>query len=719
MANLNNRETIRVQSFNAGQFSSGEPTVVPEGAASELQNVIIKNLGQAQQRKGLERKGDNPNSLVSHWTFDASSSADDKGSNDGTDTTITYTDGKFGKAAQFDGAASLITVSADTSIDVNTIGSMSLSAWVNVTSDGENDVGRIFDKTDDRASPTLGYVFNVQNESASTVKLRFFVKYDGGTDAEVITSTTMSIGALHRVEAILNADDSADIYIDGSLASYGTDTTGVGSPVDDSSQDLIIGNTSDASATFYGIIDDARLYNVPLTAAESDLSKIYGLTRFRVPGTIDRVFRIRSGTLERLDDDFKDYTIIDSGFTTGKETNFVLAKVSDGTFRLFILNGTDNVHSMTTGEAITDEANTNADPPRSSQGEFHDNRLFLIDSNGNINFSDILDAQTFDRTTNIIRPRRIAKALKSFKEKELIIYEDRGIEVLNTSGASPLTTWTKNLFNENIEFASPRTVVNAGDDQMFLARDGVRVLSRTQFDKIETGIISQPIQDIMDNINQDAIEVACAWFVDSKYFLAIPTGTNTENDTVVIWDALAAKLAGNIARGWTVIPSGTWATSVFSEMAFNDNELGLIMGDNRSISLVYKALSNDHDNGTAIASRVTSIDHTVDRISDAIWDPVHVVAQSGINTSITIEGEVNRTGFDTISTLSLIGGAPILPIALPFVLGGTARARGLFRSKPIGRGRTFRLRMSHSTYNKRPTYVEYSIFVRKLNPRFT
>lgn len=719
MANLDNRQKFRVQTFNAGQFSSAEPTVIPEGAASGLENITISNLGQAEQREGLTRRGDNPSNLVSHWTFDDSSSVDDKGSNDGTDTDMTYTDGRFGKAAQFNGVTSKIDVSADTTIDVNTIGSLTLSAVVNVTTDGENSVGRIFDKTDNRATPTLGYVLNVQNESSSTVKIRFFVKYDGAADAEVITSTTMSTGALHRIEAVLQSDDSADIYIDGALASYGTDTSGVGSPVDDSGQDLVIGNAVDGSATFDGIIDDARIYSAARTVAEIDLSKVFGLTRFRVGSTIDRIYRIRSGTFERLDDNFLAFTIIDSGFTTDKETNFVTGKASDGTFRLFILNGTENVHSMETDESITDEGNTNADPPRSTDGEWHDNRLFLIDSNGNINFSDILDGQTFDRTTNIIRPRRIGKALKSFKEKELIIYSEKGIEVLNTSGASPLFDWSKQLFNENIEFNSPRTVTNAGDDQIFLARDGVRVLSRTQFDKIQTGIISQPVQDVIDSINQDSIDKACAWFVNNRYILAVPTGSNTENDTVLIWDALAAKLAGAIDRGWTVITSGDWTPAVFSEMEFSDGVVSLVMGDNRNLSLVYQALAGNTDNGTTVFSKLTSVDHTVDRVKDAIWDPVQVVAQAGINTTMLVEGETNRTGFDTIGSFSLVGDAPVLPIALPFELGDTSRARALFRSKGIGRGRTFRLRMSHNTYNVRPTYVEYSIFARTLHERFT
>ena len=714
MANLKNRQQIHVRSFNRGQFSGVEQSTIPEGGATSLTNVLINELGRAKQREGLTRRGDTPASLNSHWTFDASSAVDDVGSNDGTAVDVTYVDGKFGKCASFNGSSSKITVTVDTTLDANSLGDFTLRAWVYVDSDGENSVGRIIDKW---SGTKVGYRLWVHSESASTVKVSWEVGY-GTTNALIVSTTTISTGAWHKIEAIHQTDKSLDLYLDGAVATYATDTQGVGTIGDDSAVDFTIGNeTAAAAKTFDGEIDDVRLYSAARTAAQLDLSKIYGLARFRVPGTIDRLYRIRSTTLERLDDNFLDYTSIDTGFTTDKDTNFVTGRASDGTYRLFIGNGTDNVHSMTTGEVVTDEGDTNTDCPKTSQFEWHDNRLFAINSTGDINYSDVLDGQTFDRSTNIFRNRTPAKALKSFKEKELIIYLTKGIQVLNTTGAIPLTDWSMNLLNESVEFNSPRTVANIGNDQIFLARDGVRILSRTAFDKIQTGIISQPIQDIIDTINQDAISAACGWFVNNRYILSIPTGSNTANDTTVIWDALAAKISGDNSNGWTVLNSDDWNISVFSEMEFSDGVLSLVAGDNRDLSLVYQVLAGNTDNGKTITSEVIGIDHTIDRVTDAIWDPVQIVAHGNTSSTITVSAEVDRVGFTELGTLDISGNIPNLPIALPFALGGSARADKVYRSKQIGRGQTARVKMSHDTYNVQPTYVEYSIYARQLNPR--
>lgn len=713
--NLKHKTPVRVQTFNAGQQSAFQPTVITEGGASEITNSIISNLGQVQQRLGLVRKGDDPDTLISHWTFDASSSADDKGDNDGTDTDITYVDGKFGKAASFNGTTSKITIGADTTIDATDLGNFSISAWVLANSDGENNVGRIVDKW---SGTKVGYRFWVHTESSETVKLSFEVGY-GTTNSIVVTSTTMSISALHRIEAVHNADKSSDIYIDGVLASYGTDTIGVGTVGDDSAVDLTIGNETAASAkTFDGDIDDVRIYDDAQTSAQTDLSKIYGLTRFRVPGVVDKVYRVRSASFEVLDADNKGWTVLKSDLTTDLTTNFVTGRASDGTYRLFLFNGTNNVHSFKTDNSETDEGNTNTDPPRSQQAEWHDNRLFVINSVGDINFSDILDGQTFDRNTNIFRSKNPAKALKSFKEKQLIVYNTKGIQVLDTTGGTPLSDWSFQLFNENVEFDSPRTIINAGDDQIYLAKDGVRLLSRTQFDKIQSGLISQPIQDIIDDINIDAIDKACAWFIDNKYILAIPVGTATENNKVLIWDSLAARLAGNLSNAWTVMSTNSWQPSVFSEFEFSDNKISLLVGDARAVSLVYQGFTGDTDNGAVIESILIGKDHTVDRVTDAIWDPVHVVFDADVDTTVEVFIEVDRGGFLSLGTVSLVGGAPILPIDLPFNLAGANTVSKLFRSKAVGRGKTCRVKLVHNVYNRRPTFVEYTLYAQAMNPRF-
>src|SRR3990167_3728660 len=140
-----NRVKERTDDFSGGQNSADEPAVIKENQAELLENTIITKRGKAEQRKGISRVGDNPDTLISHWTFDDSSSVDDKEDNDGADTAITYVDGKFGKCASFNGSTSSIMVTADTTIDVNSMGPFRISVWVYADSDGENDEGRIVD----------------------------------------------------------------------------------------------------------------------------------------------------------------------------------------------------------------------------------------------------------------------------------------------------------------------------------------------------------------------------------------------------------------------------------------------------------------------------------------------------------------------------------------------------------------------------------------------
>lgn len=715
---------VRVQSFNGGEDSTSEPGVVKTPFASLARNVSLKQLGKASQIEGNQRVGDNPDILVSRYTFDASSSVDDKSTNDGTDTSISYADAKFGKGANFNGTTSKITVAADSSIDITTIDTFSFTFWIFPVTDGELDTGRVW---------TKGSSFGqVQNESGSTVKLRFVVDYDG-TDANVITSTTIAVDTFTKVEFAHNSDKSLDIYINGVIASYSTDTTGVGSLVDDSSDDFIIGNNSGQTQTFDGVIDDARIYNDVLSTDQRELDKIFGLSRYKVGSTIDRIYRIRDTNLERLDDDFKGYTVIDSGFTADKTTDLVQA---DDIF--FILNGTENVHSMNTSEAITDEgqgnelsAGTDANPPRGTIASWaQNNRLFisghLTDSlRDYVWFSDTLDPQTWDTnptTGNFFRVQSGSggsiKGLIPFKLNEMIIYKENSIFDLDMTGATPLTDWTLQPINEDVGCRAGRTIQDIGNDHVFLDNEAkVRLLQRTTFDKLRTAVISDPIQDILDTINIDSIESSASVFIDGKYYLAIPTGSNTENDTILIWDTNAARLIGNESAGWSVIPSGKWNASVFAKFEFGDNKTRLLFGDNRELSLLFQNVGNTFD-GEAIEMRVAGPAHEFGaRGVDKIFGPLTVVFESGENTTAEVFANINSAGSESLGTISLLGSAPILPINLPFNLGGSARAEKLFHVKQVGRGKTCVIEVVHNTYNVSADFREYELYAEQRIPR--
>lgn len=708
-------QKIRVQVFNGGEDSTSEPAVVKPGFGSIVRNADISKLGKCTQTIGLTRIGDNPDKLVSQWTFDASSSIDDKSTNNGTDASITYVAGKFGMAASFNGTTSIITVPAAANINANGKTAFALVAWIYVNSDGEGDNGRIFDKM---AGTANGYRLFVFGESGGTVKLDFEVGHSV-TNTRIITSTTLTLGAWHKIVALYNTDKSGDIIIDGVLASYATDTTGSGTINNDSANALALGNRAALDRTFDGILDDLRFYNAVLTSDEYEMDKINGLGRFKVGTTINRLYRARDIHIERLDDDQKGWTVVSSAFTADQTTTMFQALD-----KFFYLNGVDNVQSMDTSEVFTDEGNTNTDPPRGSFGTLaQNNRAFIsgVLTTGQrdyVWFSDPLAPQTFDRTINVFKVRSggggATTWLQTFKLNELIIYKEDSVYVLDMTGVTPLTDWTLQPVNSSVGTRAGRSVQDIGNDHIFLDNFGqVRLLSRTTFDKLTTGIISDPVQSVLNEINFSAIAKVRSWFIEGKYILAIPTGLNVENDTVLVWDSVAAGLIGNQDAGWSVYPSGRWTISEFAEFQFSDADITLAAADNRALTLCYKNAGLT-DNGDAITMQVAGPDHDFgNRGTDKIWGPLYVVFDAGDNTTANIYAEIDRGGAQLLGTLSLSGGAPTLPIDLQFALGGSQKATAMFHVKQIGRGKTCRIMVEHEDYDTTCTFIEYELYAQE------
>lgn len=724
---IRQKKRVRVQSFNAGENSTAEPGIVKSPFASLAQNVNLDEAGKVKQRIGVDEVGDSPDTLKMDMNFSTSSAVDDEGNIIAasiTETSTAYDDGKFAKAIQFNGTTSSVLVAAtETEVSVNTMGPFVITAWVYVDTDGGSDQGRIVDKY-----ATGGYRFWVHTESSSTVKLSFEVDYVT-TNALAVTSTTMSTGAWHKVEAVL-ATHTPEIYIDGAEASYGTQTDGVGGAVDDSAVPLYIG--SDGTSTYYfdGAMEQVRIYDGARTSIEYEQKKIMALTRYHVGSTIDTLVRVRNKHLEELDSDQKGWTRLNAsdGFeatTANKETNFVQALD-----KLFILNGEDNVHSMASNKDITDELDTNVDPPITTVGAWaQNNRLFLsgslTDSERDfVWFSNTLAPQTFGRATNVFKVRSGTSGkvtwLEPFKLNELIIYKSDSIFVLNMTGTTPLTDWTLQPLNTEVGCAAGKSVQSVGDDHIFLDNEGkVRLLSRTTFDKLQTAVISSPIQTILDTINIDAISTVTSALIDGKYYLSFPSGTATEPDRTIIWDSAAARLAKDPEVGWSTVPEDIWYAKCFAPFEFGDNELRLVHGDSRAINTVYKHKGNS-DAGKTIDMSVAGPAHDFgNRDTDKIWGPLHFVWVAGEATTAEMFANIDEGGFESLGTLSLTGGAPVLPIALEFSLGGSSRATQMFHVKQIGRGKTCRIKAQHNQNNSTATFIEYTLYARERIPRIT
>ena len=458
--------------------------------------------------------------------------------------------------------------------------------------------------------------------------------------------------------------------------------------------------------------------------ANSTTNIILGLTHFSAGTTLDTMLRARATKIQRLNAGFTDWTDI-SGLTSlssGKTTNFVQALD-----KCFILNGTNNVFSVDSTLTVTDEGNTNTDFPRTTFAEWTpNNRMFASGSltqteRDYVWFSNSIDPQTWDRIINLFKVRSGDNGkvtwLKSFKEFELIIYKNDSIFVLNMDGATPLTDWDLKPLSVAVGCPAGRTVCDTGNDHVFLGNDGVRLLSRTQFDKLRVGIISDPVRDIIDSINQDAIGTANASFENGLYILNIPTGTATMPDRTLIWDSIAAARNGNPNSAWTTVPKATWNFSCMSSFGFGDNLKTVVAGSGTATSLCYKVLNGTSDDSTAITQRIITRQNDYDEaFSKKIFDPSQFIAEGGSDAIYLVEMQVDEGGWVTVGQIDLTGNLQT-PFTTPAVTVAFANATKNFRTKFAGRGNYVQYRITNSTLDTTPTFIEYTTYARPYEGR--
>ncbi len=408
--------------------------------------------------------------------------------------------------------------------------------------------------------------------------------------------------------------------------------------------------------------------------------------------------------------------------TTGLTTNFVQALDL-----CFIMNGTDDTFSIDSSFTVTDEGNGNTSFPKATFAEYaSNNRVFASGVQSDslrdyVYFSNTLAPQTWDRTLNLFKVRSgnggKVTWLRMFKNNELIIYKNDSIFVLDMTGTTPLTDWNLSPLSTRIGCSAGRTVADIGNDQIFLANDGVRLLSRTTFDKIEVGIISDPIRDIIESINTDAIQNSVGWYENGQYILGVPLGTSTIPNKWMIWDSVAALRNGDNNSAWTTIPIGTWNMSCLTSFGFGDNIKTIVGGDGIANSLCYKVLKGTTDNGTAITQRIVSRGEDFEEpLLEKIFDPLQFIAEGGSDGIYLAEIQIDEAGWLPIGSLSLTGGL-VTPVNTPCTTIAAVMGKADFRAKFAGRGHTCQLRFTNSVSGKTPTFVQYALYTRPYGGR--
>jgi hypothetical protein len=253
--------------FNGYRNKQDETNLEPGHLISGAQNVVSTDGATVAIRQGYTRDGSAlDTNLVGYWNLDESSgtTAGDSSGNEYDGTLVNMTDadwvtGKFNNGLDFDGTNDVVQIQNATNIHDMFDGGGSVSLYINPRTDGENNDGRIMDKTN--------WYISVNNEAGSKVKITFFQDFDGTDGQWTSTSTEIDVNTFTHVAVVYdNSDVTNDpkIYINNQLVALTEDSTPVGTRVTDVGVDLLLGNNAAGDRTFDGILDDVRVFNAAI-----------------------------------------------------------------------------------------------------------------------------------------------------------------------------------------------------------------------------------------------------------------------------------------------------------------------------------------------------------------------------------------------------------------------------------------------------------------------
>lgn len=415
-----------------------------------------------------------------------------------------------------------------------------------------------------------------------------------------------------------------------------------------------------------------------------------------------------------------------NSITTGHNVEFVQAGN-----KVFMLNGFDNDAwwdgtTWTVGGTYPGSAS----PPTAKTGTWLSNYLFLAGNSTNQDYlyvSDNLDPTSF-QGNQVIKIQSgdgqpIVK-LANYRTGDLIIYKERSIYDLNITGVNasctpqPICAWSYTPITQDVGTLSPRSVVNLGNDQWFLSSPpfGIRSVIRSQFDKTFVNLVSQPIQDIFDGTNIDGtilnteqVAKAAAIYFDNKYIIAIPTGSSSVNNLVLVYDF--------ITQSWYEITG--WYPAAW--LVYNYNLYYIDANDGRVIQCF---TGNVGDYGTVVPAEASGPTVGVDfsyisRIFDFDqpdnWkslDSLQLEFNPTGNYDATINVNLDNTGWQLAGTIPLTSNAVTLPVSLPFTLSSPGLTYATLQLTKFGQFKKIQVQVEIQGVSQQITLQKITIFSR-------
>ncbi|GEC36467.1 hypothetical protein EME01_05390 [Sinorhizobium meliloti] len=217
--------------------------------------------------------------LVAHWKLNettGTSAADSSGNGNtgtlqgGMDAASDTVAGQVGTALNFNGSSDYINLGSSASLDDLFVGGGTISAWIYPESYGNFNQGRILDKG---AESNDGWTWKFVDSGGS---LMFYIDHTSTVvDAAGMwaTNTAITLNTWTHVAVTFNQDDFNNVpamYINGQPVAYTELWEPTAAFDSDATHNMYMGVRDPILRWFDGRIDDVRVYNRVLTAAEID-----------------------------------------------------------------------------------------------------------------------------------------------------------------------------------------------------------------------------------------------------------------------------------------------------------------------------------------------------------------------------------------------------------------------------------------------------------------
>ena len=313
------------------------------------------------------------------------------------------------------------------------------------------------------------------------------------------------------------------------------------------------------------------------------------------------------------------------------------------------------------------------------------NRLFAVGSGSNRNTlycSDILDPSIWDLANSAVINADDGDeitAIVPYFDNRIIVFKNRRIfQVTVPPDMQSAADWVISRISNNVGCVAENTAVQVSSDILFLADDGIRSLVRSASDDFTTvGLpISEVIKDVVQEINTAERQISAAAFYDNRYFLAVPTGSNDFNDTLIVYNTVLQSFEGT----WTPQIMQFALTNFESEglRIVGKGKTGILLKYNGHKSPTAVTSSDYQDAGVSYESYVRTKDFDFgDAFAEKHGSHFEVIFDDSFSTdaTISIQRDVDVSDIDVQPNLNISSTQLVLPFTLPAVLPTSVKKR--------------------------------------------